>query len=163
MTKILGMAIKARPAGTWSGPTLLGRILPDPINNRVGYGSFKKKTQSRFRSGSGFCHTRPGTDPFKYKTTKNPLYIKTKETLLPQFLSYSTLSRPTTTLTHSLTFLSLSHSPLLTNSTSSSDLYHRRHHKVSQPASSVVTVNLKLSHCRSQDRHRFVSLFLCLL
>ena len=39
----VGMAIFARPAGTQSGPTLMGRILPGPIRNRVGYGFFLKK------------------------------------------------------------------------------------------------------------------------
>ena len=50
----------------------------------------------------------------------------------------------------------------LTNSTLSSDLYHCRHHTISLSALSSVTVSLKLYHHRSQDRHRFVSLFLCL-
>ena len=33
----LGMAIFARPASTWPGPTLVGRVLPRSIRNRVGY------------------------------------------------------------------------------------------------------------------------------
>ena len=37
------MAISARPAGTRSGPTLMGQVLPGPIKNRVGYGFKKKK------------------------------------------------------------------------------------------------------------------------
>ena len=38
----VGMAIYIRPADTRPGPTLMGRILPGPIKNRVGYGFFKK-------------------------------------------------------------------------------------------------------------------------
>jgi len=49
----LGMAIFARSAGTRSGPTLMGRILPGSIRNRVGYG-FPKKNPKRVRVGSGF-------------------------------------------------------------------------------------------------------------
>ena len=33
----LGMAIFARPASTLPGPTLMGRVLPGSIRNRVGY------------------------------------------------------------------------------------------------------------------------------
>ena len=47
------MAIQARPAGTRPSPTLMGRILPDPIKNRVGYG-FKTKNPKRVRVESGF-------------------------------------------------------------------------------------------------------------
>ena len=36
------MAIYIRPVDTWSGPTLMGRILPGPINYRAGYGFFLK-------------------------------------------------------------------------------------------------------------------------
>ena len=32
------MVILARPVGTRSDPTLMGRVLPGPIKNRVGYG-----------------------------------------------------------------------------------------------------------------------------
>ena len=35
-----GMGIFARSAGTRLGPTLMGRILPGPIRNRVGYEFF---------------------------------------------------------------------------------------------------------------------------
>ena len=52
-TLCLGMAIFARSAGTRSGPTLMGRILPGPIRNRVGYG-FPKKNPKRVRVGFGF-------------------------------------------------------------------------------------------------------------
>ena len=50
----LGMAIFTRSAGTRSGPTLMGRVLPGPIKNRVGYGFKKKKNPKRVRVGSGF-------------------------------------------------------------------------------------------------------------
>ena len=48
-----GMGIFARSAGTRLGPTLMGRILPGPIRNRVGYGFFFKN-QKRVQVGSGF-------------------------------------------------------------------------------------------------------------
>ena len=52
----VGMVIYARSVGTRPGPTLMGRVLPGPITNRVGLG-FRKKTRSR----SGFWKnpTRP--------------------------------------------------------------------------------------------------------
>ena len=34
------MVILARPVGTRSDPTLMGRVLPGPIKNRVEYGFF---------------------------------------------------------------------------------------------------------------------------
>jgi len=34
----LEMAIYARPTGTQPSPTLMGRVLPDLITNRVGFG-----------------------------------------------------------------------------------------------------------------------------
>ena len=40
------MAIFTRSADTRSGPTLMGRVLPDPIKNRVGYGFKKKKPET---------------------------------------------------------------------------------------------------------------------
>ena len=56
MESYLGMAIFAQPADTRPSPTLMGRILPDPIRNRVRYGFLKKKkkTQTRSRSGPSF-------------------------------------------------------------------------------------------------------------
>ena len=42
----LGMAIFALPADTRPGPTLMGRVLPGPIKNRVGYGFKKKKPET---------------------------------------------------------------------------------------------------------------------
>ena len=99
------MEIKVRPADTRFGPTLMGRILPGPINNRIGYGYFNERRD----------------------------------------------------------FTPFSHSLSLTDSTSSSDLCHHRHHTISLPASNSITVSLNLYHRQSQDHHRFVSLFLCLL
>ena len=61
----IGMAIFTRSAGTRSGPTLMGRVLPGPIKNRIGYG-FKKKTRNGSGSGPGFIkktQTRPETRP----------------------------------------------------------------------------------------------------
>ena len=43
----IGMAIFARPTGTRPGPTLMDRVLPNPIRNRVRYGFFKKKKPKR--------------------------------------------------------------------------------------------------------------------
>ena len=37
---LLGMTIFARSAGTQPGLTLMGRVLPGPIRNRVRYGFF---------------------------------------------------------------------------------------------------------------------------
>ena len=69
-------AIFARPAGTRPGPTLMGRILPSPIRNRVGYG-FKKKPEAdpgRVWVLSKKSETRPGYNPIKI-TKKAPIYI----------------------------------------------------------------------------------------
>ena len=128
----------------------MGRILPDLINNKVGYGSLKKKKPE---AGPGFCHTRPRPDPFKYKITKNPLYIyKLKK---PYFLSYSTLNpNPFPTQLHSPLPLSLTDrgspsSPSLTYSHSRTQpqalttITHRRHHTISSSASSFVIAGLK--------------------
>ena len=43
------MAIFSRPAGTRPGPTLMGRVLPDLIRNRVGYGFKKKENPKQVR------------------------------------------------------------------------------------------------------------------
>ena len=63
------MAIFARPADTRPGPTLMGRILPGPFRNRVGYGFKKKKPET----GPGRVRVllkKPRPDPYKnpYKT-----------------------------------------------------------------------------------------------
>ena len=52
----------------WPGSTLIGRVLPGPIRNRVGHGFFKKKTRSGSRSGLGFIKkTRdPAQNPIIY-------------------------------------------------------------------------------------------------
>ena len=60
----LGMTIFARPTGTLPGSTLMGRVLPGPIRNRVRYGL--KKTRSGSKLGLGFIkkpETRPKTRP----------------------------------------------------------------------------------------------------
>ena len=56
------MAIFARPVGTRPGPTLMDRVLPSPIRNRVGYG-FKKKNPKWVRVLSKKPETRPETQP----------------------------------------------------------------------------------------------------
>ena len=85
------MAISVRPTSTRPGPILMGRILPDPIKNRVGYG-FLKKNPKRVRIGSGFYKktrnpTRLRPDYIIYKITKLPSYIYKVKTLNFQFLS----------------------------------------------------------------------------
>ena len=76
------MEIFARP-----DPILMGRVLPNPIRNRIGYGFFllkKKKNQKwvRVRSGPGFIKksdSKPSLNPDlglgNYEITKKPLYI----------------------------------------------------------------------------------------
>ena len=73
----------------------MGRILPDPIKNRVGYGFFKKNPK-RVRIGSGFYKktrnptrnpTRLRPDYIIYKITKLPSYIYKVKTLNFHFLS----------------------------------------------------------------------------
>ena len=73
----------------------MGRILPGPIKNRVGYG-FLKKTRSGSGSGLGFIKktqnptrnlTRLRPDYIIYKITKLPSYIYKVKTLNFQFLS----------------------------------------------------------------------------
>ena len=58
------MAIIAQPVDTRSGPTLMGRILPSPIKNRVEFG-FKKKKKPEAGSGQVqvFGKTQPRPDP----------------------------------------------------------------------------------------------------
>ena len=51
------MTIYIRPANTQLGPTLMGRILPGPINYRVEYRLKKKKPEA----GPGFIHTQTQT------------------------------------------------------------------------------------------------------
>ena len=55
------MVIQARPAGTRSGPTLMGQILLGPIKNKVKYG-FKTKNPKQVQVGSGFWK-RPSPNP----------------------------------------------------------------------------------------------------
>ena len=64
----VGMAIQAQPASTQPGPTIMGRILPGSIKNRVGYG-FKTKNPKRVRVGPDFGKnpTRTRPNPFKLK------------------------------------------------------------------------------------------------
>ena len=69
------MAIYIWPADTRPGPTLMGRILPGPLRNRVGYGFIKKKKNpirvqvlSKTR-----LEPEPGYDPITLKLLKPPL------------------------------------------------------------------------------------------
>ena len=53
VTRWVRMAIFAQPADTRPGLTLMGRILPSPIKNRVGFGSgrdfYKNPARTRIR------------------------------------------------------------------------------------------------------------------
>ena len=69
------MAIFARPADTRPGPTLMGRILPGPFRNRVGYGLKKKPETGPGRVRVLFKKPRP--DPYK-NPYKNPVPKITK-------------------------------------------------------------------------------------
>ena len=69
------MAIFARPVDAQLNPTLMGRVLPGPIKNRIGFG-LKKKPRSGSGSGSSFYKkpkTRPVYDPVTLKLQKPPL------------------------------------------------------------------------------------------
>ena len=72
------MAIYIWPADTRPGPTLMGRILPGPLRNRVGYGFIKKKKKKKKPDSSpGFIKnpawTRTQIWPNYSKITKTPL------------------------------------------------------------------------------------------
>ena len=68
----VGMAIFTRLADIRLGPTLMGRVLPGPIRNRVEYGlKKKKKNPKRVR----VLLKKPRPDPYKNlvpKITKIP-------------------------------------------------------------------------------------------
>ena len=62
---------------TRSGPTLMGRILPNPIKNKVGYGFFKKKKKpeadpGRVRILSKNPKLGPNITQLKMKLPKKP-------------------------------------------------------------------------------------------
>ena len=67
------MTIYARPADIRPDPTLIGRVLPGPIRNRVGYRVFKKNPK-RVRVGSGFYLKKPKPDPYKTRYPKLQKY-----------------------------------------------------------------------------------------
>ena len=90
------MAIKARPVGTRPGLILIDRILPDPTNNRIGYGLKKKKKPDQVHP----IQTRPIYIILK---KKNPRYKYS----LSQFLPTDFISR---ILTLTLTLTLTSHS-----------------------------------------------------
>ena len=54
------MTISTQPMGTRLGPTLMGRILPDPIKKKVEYGFLIKSNSGPGRVGSGFCKNSNG-------------------------------------------------------------------------------------------------------
>ena len=60
----VGMTIFTRLADIQLGPTLMGRVLPGPIRNRVGYElKKKKKNPKRVQVGFGFYKKKPRPDP----------------------------------------------------------------------------------------------------
>ena len=85
------MAIFARPADTRPGPTLMGRILPGPFRNRVGYG-FKKKNPKRVRVL--LKNPDPTRDPTRIKTRIKPGTQNYKNTLIYIYSYNLTLTNP---------------------------------------------------------------------
>ena len=108
---LLGMAIFTRSAGTRSGPTLMGRILPDPIRNRVGFGFLKKKPKPGPGRVRVFIKPRPEPDPYlillkKKKIPRYKYYSFSSKNHFPN-PNFSTLSRPSLSLTLSHPSLSI--------------------------------------------------------
>ena len=64
------MAIFAQPADIRPSPTLMGRVLPGPIKNRVGFGFLKKKPEAGLGFYKNPTRTRTQPDPLKTKITK---------------------------------------------------------------------------------------------
>ena len=101
------MAIKARLVGTRPGLILIDRILPDPINNRIGYGLKKKKKKP---DQVHPIQTRPIYIILK---KKNPRYKYSLSEFLPtDFISrILTLTLTLTLTSHSRPSLSLTEAP----------------------------------------------------
>ena len=121
----VGMAIFAWPTGIRPGPTLMGRILPGPIRNRVGYGFLKKKPEA----GPGFIKKiwDPTQNLARLKTRhlklqKYPVYIYSYILILiPHFF---TLQQPTLTLPQSSLLTSVRQSLISAQSDTPSPLAH---------------------------------------
>ena len=96
------MAIKVRPADTRFGPTLMGRILPGPINNRIEYG-YLKKNPKRVR-----VFVIPGLN-LNLNLDPTRLSIKLPKTLLPLIFHTQPSHSPSISLTASLSSPSLTH------------------------------------------------------
>ena len=94
------MAIKVQPADTQFGPTLMGRILPGPINNRIGYGYLKKNPKRVWV----FVILSPNPNPDLTR-----LSIKLPKTLLPLIFHTQPSHSPSISLTASLSSPSLTH------------------------------------------------------
>ena len=69
----MGMEVFARPADTWSGPTLMGRFLPGPIRNRVGYGFFLKKKKTEASPGRIWVLSKNPRPDSRLGPDKNPI------------------------------------------------------------------------------------------
>ena len=109
------MAIFAKPVGTRPSSTLMGRVLPGLIRNRVGYG-FLKKNPKRVRVGSRFYQkTRD--------STRNPARLKTRYPKLQKYpfslsLSLSIYIYNLTLIPHFFSLPpSVRHSPLVAMAT----------------------------------------------
>ena len=99
------MAIKARPVGTRPDLILIDRILPDPINNRIGYGLKKKKKKKPDQVHP--IQTRPIYIILKKRTLDiNTLFLPTD--FISQIL---TLTLTLTLTSHSRPSLSLTEAP----------------------------------------------------
>ena len=94
------MAIKVRPANTRFGPTLMGRILPGLINNRIGYGYLKKNPKQVW------VFVIPGLN---LNLDPTCLSIKLPKTLLPLIFHTQSSHSPSISLIASFSSPSLTH------------------------------------------------------
>ena len=132
------MAISAWPADTRPSPTLMRRVLPCPIKNRVRFG-LKKKNSKRVQV---FTKTQPepglGLTHLKLKLPKKPyIYIYIYKLIKPYLSFHSSIQPPHPYPLISLTLLTLTHPEAL--SPSAITWSHRR-------PSSAITTGLKLFH-----------------
>ena len=93
------MAIKVRPVDTRSDPTLMGRILPGPINNKIG--GYFKKNPKRVRIFV-ILGPNPNPDPTR-------LSIRLPKSLLPIIFHTQQSHSPSISLTASVSSPFLTH------------------------------------------------------
>ena len=123
------MTIFARPTGTRPGSTLMGRVLPGPIRNRVRYGLKKPEVGPSWvwvLSKNLRPDLRPG--PIRNpapKITKIPcIYIYIYSYILSLIPHFFTLQQPTLTLPQSLLLTSVRQSLILAQSNTPSPSAH---------------------------------------